>query len=101
MNKKYIIIAATIPIVLASGIAASAYFSSECKYDPFTGDFIWKGKTYAYGTMADALTCALEGLLPNIVADRLGKYGDEPTKEEASKILEIDKANKQRRKKNE
>lgn len=73
MNKKFIIIAVAVPLVLISGAASSVYFSSECKYNPFTGAFVVDGKEYAHGTMKDAWACALEGGLPQSVISRLGK----------------------------
>jgi|TARA_Y100000310_G_scaffold165471_1_gene165200 phage-related minor tail protein len=73
MHKKLIIIAIVTPLVLISVVAGSVYFSSECKYNPFTGTFVVDGKEYAHGTMKDAWACALEGGLPQSVISRLGK----------------------------
>ena len=98
MNKKLIVVAVAVPILLASGIAASAYFSSECKYNMFTGNFVANGKVYAHGTMEDAWTCALAGILPQSVISRLGKYGDSSTRAEAQKIIEKDEEMKKQRK---
>ena len=98
MNKKIIVAAVAVPVLLVSGIAASAYFSSECKYNMFTGNFVSNGKVYAHGTMEDAWTCALAGLLPQSVISRLGKYGDSTTRAEAKKIIEKDEEVKQQRK---
>ena len=36
------------------------------------------------------MECALQGILPTIVANRLGVWGDEDTKEEAEQILLMD-----------
>jgi hypothetical protein len=98
MNKKLIVAAVAVPILLASGIAASAYFSSECKYDMFTGNFVANGEVYAHGTMEDAWVCALAGILPQSVISQLGKYGDSSTRAEAQKIIEKDEEMKKQRK---
>jgi len=96
MNKKFIIIAVAVPLVLISGAASSVYFSSECKYNPFTGAFVVDGKEYAHGTIKDAWACALEGGLPQSVISRLGKYGDRDTQLEAEKIINKDREIRQK-----
>ncbi len=96
MNKKFIIIAVAVPLVLISGAASSVYFSSECKYNPFTGAFVVDGEEYAHGTMKDAWACALEGGLPQSVISRLGKYGDRDTQLEAEKIINKDREIRQK-----
>ena len=96
MNKKFIIIAVAVPLILISGAASSVYFSSECKYNPFTGAFVVDGKEYAHGTMKDAWACALEGGLPQSVISRLGKYGDRDTQLEAEKIINKDREIRQK-----
>jgi len=96
MNKKFIIIAVAVPLVLISGAASSVYFSSECKYNPFTGAFVVDGKEYAHGTMKDAWACALDGGLPQSVISRLGKYGDRDTQLEAEKIINKDREIRQK-----
>jgi hypothetical protein len=98
MNKKLIVAAVAVPVLLASGIAASSYFSSECKYDMFTGNFVANGEVYAHGTMEDAWVCALAGILPQSVISQLGKYGDSSTRAEAQKIIEKDEEMKKQRK---
>jgi len=98
MNKKLIVVSVAIPIVLLSGIAVSAYFSSECKYNPFTGNYVIGEKVYAHGTIEDAWACALEGLLPQSVINRLGEYGDSSTQVETKKIIDTDKEVKKQRK---
>jgi hypothetical protein len=96
MNKKLIVIAVAVPLVLISGAASSVYFSSECKYNPFTGAFVVDGKEYAHGTMKDAWACALDGGLPQSVISRLGKYGDRDTQLEAEKIINKDREIRQK-----
>ena len=97
MNKKYIIIfSSVIAILVAGGVGANALIVANCNYDPATGNYIYKGKVSAYGTMDSAFDCAISGLLSKIVSDRLGMYGDASTKERAKDIIETDKINKER-----
>ena len=97
MNKKYIIIfSSVIAILVAGGVGANALIVSKCNYDLATGNYIYKGKVSAHGTMDSALDCAISGLLSKIVSDRLGIYGDAPTKERAKDIIETNKINKER-----
>ena len=97
MNKKYIIIVSSvIAILIAGGVGANALIVANCNYDPVTGNYIYKGKEAAHGTMDSAFDCALSGLLSKIVSDRLGMYGDAPTKERAKDIIETNKINKER-----
>ena len=97
MNKKYIIIfSSVVAILVAGGVGANALIVANCNYDPATGNYIYKGEEAAHGTMDSALDCALSGLLSKIVSDRLGMYGDEPTKEQARKIIDTNKINKER-----
>jgi len=67
-------------LVIAGGLLASvsvgyAAVSNDCSYDD-NGNFHSNGQVYAYGTMQDARTCAAKGLLPDVVLDRLGMFGD-------------------------
>tara|TARA_R110002050_G_scaffold189815_1_gene324474 strand:+ start:79 stop:402 length:324 start_codon:yes stop_codon:yes gene_type:complete len=65
---------------------------SSCPYDNVTGNYIdSKGNQYAYGTMETASNCAFLGLLPKIVQDRLGVFGDLKTKEDSRLILKLNK----------
>ena len=97
MNKKYIIIVSSvIAILIAGGVGANALIVANCNYDPVTGNYIYKGKEAAHGTMDSAFDCALSGLLSKIVSDRLGMYGDAPTKERAKDIIKTNKINKER-----
>jgi len=97
MNKKYIIIfSSAVAILIAGGVGANALVIANCNYDSATGNYIYQGEEYAHGTMGSALECALAGLLPKSVSDRLGVYGDAPTKEQARKITNTNKINKER-----
>jgi hypothetical protein len=97
MNKKHIIIfSSVVALLVAVGIGANALVIANCNYDTATGNYIYQGEEYAHGTMGSALECALAGLLPKLVSDRLGVYGDAPTKEQARKIIETNKINKER-----
>ena len=98
MNKKLIVAAMVVPILLASGIAASAYVYSGCKYNSITGNYVFEGKVYAHGTMEDAWDCAIAGLLPKLIITRLGGSGDERAREEARKIIEKNEEVKEKNK---
>tara|TARA_R110000744_G_scaffold93636_3_gene180850 strand:+ start:2655 stop:2978 length:324 start_codon:yes stop_codon:yes gene_type:complete len=88
--KKTILISATVVTVLAliTGVSAAIYNSNECKYNKDTGNFISDGVEYKYGTMDDALDCALLGFLPQVVIDRLGIYGTVDTRNSARSIID-------------
>ena len=51
---------------------------------------------YAHGTMNSAYQCALSGILPKIVSDSLGMYGNVLTKERALELIETNKINKEK-----
>ena len=104
MNKKLLIALGTVGVVVIAGVASAGIVAyNSCGYDEKTGNYLYDGnKVAAYGTMDSAMECALQGLLPTIVANRLGVWGDEDTKEEAEQILLMDgikKIEKEREKK--
>ena len=86
-----------IGLVVAGGLViAGATAANSCRYDKETGNYLYDGdKVAAYGTMDSALECALVGMLPEVVADRLGMVGDEETQIEATKIYYTDKMKKE------
>ena len=92
MNKKLLIALGAMGIVIIAGVASAGIVAyNSCGYDEKTGNYLYDGnKVAAYGTMDSAMECALQGLLPTIVANRLGVWGDEDTKEEAEQILLMD-----------
>ena len=104
MNKKLLIALGAMGIVIMAGVASAGIVAyNSCGYDEKTGNYLYDGnKVAAYGTMDSAMECALQGILPTIVANRLGVWGDAETKEEAEQILLMDgikKIEKEREKK--
>ena len=87
--KKYVITGIAAAAVIAAGSATYAAMGDDCGYDD-KGYFHSGGKVYAMGTMNDAQACAAKGILPEIVAKRLGKWGDAATKKEAQAIKDLD-----------
>ena len=104
MNKKLLITLGTIGVVVIAGVASAGIVAyNSCGYDEKTGNYLYDGnKVAAYGTMDSAMECAMQGILPSIVANRLGIWGDAETKEESEQILLMDgikKIEKEREKK--
>ena len=94
---KMLIIVGTIVTTIAAGSLAAGIVSyNSCGYDPETGNYLYDGnKVAAYGTMESAMECALQGMLPEVVASRLGMYGDEETQIEGTRIYYTDKQKKE------
>ena len=94
---KTLIIAGTIVTTIAAGSLAAGIVSyNSCGYDPETGNYLYDGnKVAAYGTMDSAMECALQGMLPEVVANRLGVYGDEEAQIEGTRIYYTDKQKKE------
>ena len=92
-----LIIVGTIVTTIAAGSLAAGIVSyNSCGYDPETGNYLYDGnKVAAYGTMDSAMECALEGMLPEVVASRLGMYGDEEAQIEGTRIYYTDKQKKE------
>lgn len=84
--KKYAIIGIATAAVIAAGGVGYAAVKGDCGYDE-KGYFHKDGKVYAMGTMNDARACAVNGLLPQAVLDRLGRWG---SKDEAQEIKDLD-----------
>ena len=104
MNKKLLIALGTIGVVVIAGVASAGIVAyNSCGYDEKTGNYLYDGnKVAAHGTMDSAMECALQGILPDVIAYRLGEWGDAKTKEEAEQILLMDgikKIEKEREKK--
>ena len=95
MRKIVISFAVVIGIVLVGAGAQGVYSYNTCGYNVFTGNYESGGKEYAYGRMEDAYNCALFGLLPDFVKQRLGKYGDKDTQQRAKEIIQTNKENKE------
>ncbi len=92
MSKKLLIALGAASIIVIAGVASAGIVAyNSCGYDEKTGNYLYDGnKVAAYGTMDSAMECAVQGILPSIVANRLGVWGDEDTKEEAEQILLMD-----------
>ena len=104
MSKKLLIALGAASVLVIAGVAsAGIVVYNSCGYDERTGNYLYDGnKVAAYGTMDSAMECALEGILPSIVANRLGVWGNAETKEDAEEILIMDgikKIEKEREKK--
>ena len=97
MSRKLLIALGAASIVVIAGVASAGIVAyNSCGYDKQTGNYLYDGnKVAAHGTMDSAMECALQGILPSIVANRLGVWGDEDTKEEAEQILLMDDIKKE------
>ena len=97
MNKKLLIALGTIGVVVIAGVASAGIVAyNSCGYDEKTGNYLYDGnKVAAHGTMNSAMECALQGILHDVVANRLGVWGDAETKEEAEEILLMDDIKKE------
>ena len=85
MLKKTIVAIGVMTLVDASLAVASAP-DETCNYDPGTGYFTLNGDLHSYGSWEHAKECAGRGLLPDIVANRLGSLGDKEIRAEAAKL---------------
>ena len=97
MNKKLLITLGAAIVIVVAGVASAGIVAySSCGYDAETGNYLYDGnKVAAHGTMDSAMQCALQGMLPDVVADRLGIWGDKETKEEAGQIILMDELKKE------
>ena len=94
--KMLIIAGAIVTTIAASTLAAGIVSYNSCGYDPETGNYLYdSNKVAAFGTMDSAMECALEGMLPEVVANRLGMYGDEEAQIEGTRIYYTDKQKKE------
>ena len=96
MSRKLLISLGAASIVVLAGVASAGIVAyNSCGYDEKTGNYLYDGnKVAAYGTMDAAMECALQGMLPDIVIDRLGMYGDEEAQREGTRIYYTDKQKK-------
>ena len=97
MSKKLLIALGAASIVVIAGVASAGIVAyNSCGYDKQTGNYLYDGnKVAAHGTMDSAMQCALQGMLPDVVADRLGAWGNKETKEEAGQIILMDELKKE------
>ena len=97
MSRKLLISLGAVGILVLAGVASAGIVAyNSCGYDEQTGNYLYDGnKVAAYGTMDAAMECALQGMLPDIVIDRLGMYGDEEAQREGTRIYYTDKQKKE------
>ena len=97
MSKKLLISMGVVGIIVIAGVASAGIVAyNSCGYDKQTGNYLYDGnKVAAYGTMDSAMECALQGILPDVVANRLGAWGNAETKVEAEQILLLDSIKKE------
>ena len=93
---KTLIFAGVLSMTIVAGSAAGIVAYNACGYDELTGNYLYNGnRVAAHGSMDSALECALMGMLPDIVIDRLGMFGDA---EEADRIKELNAETRQKNK---
>ena len=99
MSRKLLITLGAASVIVVAGVASAGIVAySSCGYDEKTGNYLFEGKEYAHGTMDSAMECAMQGMLPDVVADRLGVWGSAETKEEADQINLMDELKKEEQK---
>ena len=101
MNKKLLIALGTVGVIVIAGVASAGIVAyNSCGYDAKTGNYLYDGnKVAAHGTMDSAMECALQGMLPDVVANRLGMWGNADTKEDADDILLMNSIKKEEKRK--
>ena len=87
MRKLTILLASALATTAAVG-GVMATDSGTCNYKA-DGTYLMSNGTAAFGTMNDAMHCASQGILPQVVADRLGRWGDQETQEWAEDIKRL------------
>jgi len=96
MSRKLLITLGAASVIVVAGVASAGIVAyNSCGYDEETGNYLFEGKEYAHGTMDSAMECAMQGMLPDVVADRLGVWGSAETKEEADQINLMDELKKE------
>ena len=97
MNKKYSMIVLIVIIIITGALTAKAFqLYNTCNYNAESCNYTVNNKTYAHGTMDSAYQCALYGVLPQVIIDRLGIFGDVVIKERAKEIIETNKDNQKK-----
>jgi hypothetical protein len=96
MSRKLLITLGAVSVIVVAGVASAGIVAyNSCGYDEETGNYLFEGKEYAHGTMDSAMECAMQGMLPDVVASRLGMWGSAETKEEADQINLMDELKKE------
>jgi hypothetical protein len=99
MSRKLLMSMGIVGIIVIAGVASAGIVAyNSCGYDESTGNYLFEGKEYAHGTMNSAMECAMQGMLPDVVANRLGVWGNAETKEEADNIILMDDLKKEEQK---
>jgi hypothetical protein len=100
MSRKLLITLGAVSVIVVAGVASAGIVAyNSCGYDARTGNYLYDGnKVAAHGTMDSAMQCALQGILPDVVASRLGMWGDTETKEEAEQINLMNELKKEEQK---
>ena len=99
MSRKLLITLGAASVVVVAGVASAGIVAyNSCGYDESTGNYLFEGKEYAHGTINSAMECAMQGMLPDVVANRLGVWGNAETKEEADNIILMDDLKKEEQK---
>ena len=97
--KKIVI--SVIGITAIGLTTAAAAISSDCGYDADGNFRLGNGQVAAHGTWEHAKECAMKGILPSVVAERLGRLGDESTQSEADELRETNTRVQEEKKKRE
>ena len=100
MSRKLLISMGVVGIIVIAGVASAGIVAyNSCGYDTKTGNYLYDGnKVAAHGTMDSAMECAMQGMLPDVVASRLGVWGNAETKVEADNIILMDELKKEEQK---
>ena len=99
MSRKLLMSMGVVGIIVIAGVASAGIVAyNSCGYDESTGNYLFEGKEYAHGTMNSAMECAMQGMLPDVVASRLGAWGNAETKVEADNIILMDELKKEEQK---
>jgi hypothetical protein len=85
MKRKSRMLAIIAAAGIVSGAAGSASSLQSCGYNA-AGDYVENGTVYATASWDHAKRCAAQGLLPQVVAKRLGWLGDAATRAEAEQL---------------
>jgi len=97
LNKKYTIVGLVVITIITGALTAKAFqLYNTCNYNAESGNYVVNNKTYAHGTMDSAFQCALYGVLPQVIIDRLGIFGSDAIKERAKEIIETNKDNQKK-----
>ena len=104
MNKIVLSVIGLTAIGVVIGIlttASAASVSSDCGYDEDGYFRLGNGQVAASGTWENAKGCAMKGILPSVVAERLGRLGSDSVQEEAEALRETNTRIQEERKKRE